>query len=111
MLVGYSSPFGSASRTRVLLALSEMGESFARELSRLLEIPLNSVQGALRGLERDGLVVGRTVGRNRMFCLNPGYFALPELRPYLDRLARADSRLTVALRATRRRPRRTGKPL
>lgn len=111
MLVIYSSPFGSVPRTRALLALSEVGESYPRELARLLETPLHSVQLALRGLERDTLVVGRTVGRNRMFTLNPRYFALTELRAYLDRLARADSRLAATLGTTRRRPRRADKSL
>lgn len=110
MLVAYSAPFGSVSRTRVLLALNELGESYPRELSRLLDTQLNSVQGALRGLERDGLVAGRSVGRNRMFVIDPRYFARAELLPYLAKLARADSRLVASLGMTRRRPRRTGKP-
>jgi hypothetical protein len=45
-----SSPFGGQARTRVLLALRLLDESYPRELARLLDVPLNGVQMALRGL-------------------------------------------------------------
>src|SRR3972149_1445644 len=80
-----SSPFGGQGRTRVLLALSLLGESYPRELARLLEMPLSGVQGALRGLELDGLVVGRSLGRTRVFQLNPRYFAAAALGEVLRR--------------------------
>ena len=106
-----SSPFGSRSRTRVLLALSLMGEGYPRELARLLELSLYSVQRALRTLEQDGLVAGRSTGRTRVYRLNPGYFARTDFEAYLRRLSEADSQLASALAKTRRRPRRTNKPL
>ena len=103
-------PFGKA-RTRVLAALSLLGESYPTELGRLLGKPLFSVQEALRGLERDGLVAGRSVGRTRVFRLDPRYFASRELAAYAARLAQADEELLQAVSALRRRPRRTGKRL
>jgi len=106
-----SSPFGSQSRTRVLLALGLLEESYARELSRLLEVPLSNVQKALRSLELDGLVAARAVGRTRAFRLNPRYFARDPLRTYLSRLAEPERGLHDRIEALRRRPRRTGKPL
>lgn len=110
-MVGMSSPFGSRSRTRVLVALSLLGESYPRELSRLLGTPLNGVQQALRGLERDGLVGGRLVGRTRLVKLEPRYFARRELATYLERLAEADREIGSRAADLRRRPRRSGKPL
>jgi sugar-specific transcriptional regulator TrmB len=95
----------------VLLALSLLEESFARELARVLATPLNGVQQAIRGLEDDGMVTGRTAGRTRLFRLNPRYFAKDELQTYLRRLAEPESALTRRIEALRRRPRRTGKPL
>lgn len=95
----------------MLLALSLAQESFARELARILEAPLNSVQQALRGLEADGMVVGRTAGRTRLYSLNPAYFARTELARYLRRLAEPEGELRRRVSAIRRRPRRTGKPL
>ena len=106
-----SSPFGGQARTRVLLALRLLDESYSRELARLLELPVNGVQGALRGLERDGLVAGRLTGRTRLVRLNPRYFAREELQRYLLALAGADVELTDRVAALRRRPRKPGKPL
>lgn len=106
-----SSPFGGGTRTRVLLALQLMDESYARALSRLLGVGLASVQSALRGLERDGLVAAHPAGRTRMYRLDPRYFALDELRRYLARLSEPERELQTAVASMRRRPRRTGKPL
>ena len=106
-----SSPFGGQGRTRVLLALRLLGESYARELARLLEMPLSGVQRALRGLELDGLVAARSLGRTRIFQLNPRYFAAAALSEFLRRLAEPEADLRDRVAALRRRPRRTGKPL
>lgn len=106
-----SSPFGGQARTRVLMALRLLEESYPRELSRLIGAPLSGVQMALRGLERDGLVAGRLAGRTRLFRLNPRYFARDELQRYLLRLAEPETALRARVTALRRRPRRTGKPL
>jgi DNA-binding FadR family transcriptional regulator len=110
MLVGRSSPFGGRTRTRSLLALAALGESFPSELARLLGTSLNGVQQALVGLERDGLVAARTRGRTRLYVLNLRYFALKELKAYLDRLLEGEPEITAAALELRRRPRRTGKP-
>ena len=111
MLVSRSSPFGGKTRTLVLVALSVLEESFPRELARVLEVPINGIQQAIKGLEADGIVSGRSAGRTRLFRLNPRYFALKELRAYLSRLAESERKLGKRVAALRRRPRRTGKPL
>jgi DNA-binding FadR family transcriptional regulator len=95
----------------VLLALSLLEESFPRELARVLATSINGVQQAIKGLEADGIVTGRTAGRTRLFRLNPRYFAKDELKTYLRRLAEPESTLMRRIEALRRRPRRTGKPL
>jgi DNA-binding transcriptional ArsR family regulator len=110
MLVGRSSPFGGQTRTRVLLALALLPQSYARELARLLEVSLNGVQVALRGLERDGLIAAQAMGRTRLYALNPRYFARDELQKYLRRLAQPETRLQERIAGLRRRPRRSGKP-
>ena len=106
MLVSRSSPFGGQTRILVLLALSLLEESFPRELARLLEVPLNGVQQARRGLEGDGLVAARSAGRTRLCRLDPRYFARDELRGYLKRLAEAENNLVEGSARLRRRPRR-----
>jgi DNA-binding FadR family transcriptional regulator len=111
MLVGRSSPFGGKTRTRVLLALRLLGESYPRELARILETSLWGVQQAIRGLELDGLVAGRSMGRTRVFRINPAYFASEDLQRYLLRLTEPEEDLRERVAALRRRPRRTGKKL
>ena len=106
-----SSPFGGQTRTRALLALRLMGESYPRELARILDAPLSGVQKALRGLERDSLVAGRTMGRTRVVQLNPRYFVAEALRAFLLRLTEPEVELRDRVSAIRKRPRRTGKPL
>ena len=106
-----SSPFGSATRTRVLLTLSLLGESYPRELARVLDAPLSGVQKALQSLELDGIVAGRLVGRTRVFQLDPRYFARDPLKLFLRRLTEPELKLQQCVAALRRRPRRTGKPL
>jgi DNA-binding transcriptional ArsR family regulator len=111
MLVARSSPFGGKTRTRVLLALRLLSESYPRELARVLDTSLNGVQQALKGLEIDGIVSGRSVGRTRLFSLNPRYFAFEDLQRFLLRLAEPELELKKRIEDLRRRPRRTGKPL
>src|SRR5660397_103567 len=85
-----SSPFGSQTRTRLLLALELLGQSYARELARLLRASLSAEQKGLASLERDGLIAGRLMGRTRLFQVNPRYFAATQLRELIARLMVAD---------------------
>jgi DNA-binding transcriptional ArsR family regulator len=106
-----SSPFGGQTRTRALIALALLNESFPREMSRLLSEPINGVLQALAGLEKDGLVAARSAGRTRLYQLDPRYFALAELRAYLTRLAEPETELRNRIDSLRKRPRRAGKRL
>jgi len=110
MVIGWSSPFGGVTRTRVLLALQLLNESYPRELARVLNAPISGVLKALRRLELDGLVAGRTMGRLRLFRINPRYFAVAPLRQYLEQLTYPEEDLRQNVSRLRRRPRRTGKP-
>jgi DNA-binding transcriptional ArsR family regulator len=67
-----SSPSGGQARTRVLVALRLLDSSYPRELSRLLDIPVSAASRALANLERDALVAGRLVGRNRTLYVESG---------------------------------------
>ncbi len=106
-----SSPFGSRTRSRILCGLELLGSSHPRELARILGSGLSVVQKALRSLERDGLVAGRSVGRTRVYSLDPSYFAARELRQLVRRLAATDEGLRRKVDALRVRPRRSAKPL
>ena len=111
MLATQSSPFGGRTRTRAIIALRLLGESYPREVARLIDSALFGVQKALAGLERDGLVASQMVGRTRLYRLNPRYFALAELVPFLDRLAESETEIRSRAGTLRRRPRRPGKRL
>jgi DNA-binding transcriptional ArsR family regulator len=106
-----SSPFGSFARTRALLALRLLVESYPRELERFLDSSLSGVQKALASLERDGLVAARAVGRTRLYRINPRAPARRELERYLDGLLETDAEIRARAMRLRRRPRRAGKPL
>ena len=110
MWAGLSSPFGGRTRTRVLVALRLLVESYPSELARLLESSLFNVQKAILGLEKDGLVATRAMGRTRVVRLDPRYFARDELQRYLMRLSESEDELRRRVESIRRRPRRTGKP-
>jgi predicted transcriptional regulator len=111
MVILRSNPFGGVARTRVLIALQLVEESYPRELARVLGSSLSGVQSALRGLERDGIVAGRAFGRMRLYGFEPRYFALRELRTYLTRLASTEPSIERRVANLRRRPRRSGKPM
>jgi predicted ArsR family transcriptional regulator len=111
MVIGQSSPFGGRTRTETLLSLQLMEESYARELARLLKRPVSGVRKALQSLEADGLVASRAEGRTRIFRLAPRYFALAELRSYLERLTEPEDELRERVGRLRRRARKAGKRL
>ena len=106
-----SSPFGSTTRTRVLVALRLLESSFPRELARLLDVSPSVVLKALASLERDGLVAGGSLGRSRLYTLDHRYFAKADLEDYLSRLGEADLALRKEVARLRRRPRWSRKPL
>ena len=111
MVIGRSSPFGGRTRTETLLSLQLLEESYARELARLLERPVSGVLKALQSLEADGLVEARSVGRTRIYRLAPRYFAIAELKKYLERLTEPEDELRERVSRLRRRARKTGKRL
>lgn len=108
-MVMTSSPFGGKTRSTVLVALRLLGESYARELSRVLEARVSGVQQALRSLEADGLVASRPLGRTKLYRVDPDYFAYDELQRYLLRLAEPERALRRRIESKRRQPPRSGR--
>jgi DNA-binding IclR family transcriptional regulator len=103
--------FGNARRTEILELISLLRESYPRELSRLLALPLYSVQRVINELEREGLLATRVIGGTRRVTLNPRFFAISELSALLKKLTDADEDMQHRAASLRRRPRRAGKPL
>lgn len=103
--------FGTRRRTQVLEVLALMEESHAREMATLLGTPVRTIQRIIEKLEAEGIVVGRTVGRERRLELNRRYFAYSELRQLLIKVAMRDQEVDDLVSALRRRPRQKGKAL
>ena len=101
-----SSPFGSRTRTRVLISLRLLEQSYARELSRFLRLPVSVVQKGIRSLERDDLIAGRLAGKTRLLQLNPAYFAAAEVQALVNKLIEADTDLRSRATQLRKRSRR-----
>ena len=103
---------GSANKERALIYLVARDRSYAREIARFFDAPLNPIQKALDGLERAGVLVSRSVGSTREYEFNPRYPMRDELRTLVKKaLSLYPKELRDELLVTRKRPRRKGKPL
>jgi predicted transcriptional regulator len=103
------SVFGTPMRDKILIALALKGQSHASELARAFGVTVPGVWKAVRQLEKDGLVAAVAHGRTRVLQLNSRWYAKPQLRELLERMAEARSDVYDALSAVRGRPRRSGK--
>jgi len=103
--------FGSPRRTETLVLLALLEESYPRELARLLEAPLLSIQNIIDALEREGVLSTRLLGNQRRVTLNERFYGFKPLKELLLRLAEGDPRLQSIVGSLRRRPRRRGKAL
>jgi DNA-binding transcriptional ArsR family regulator len=100
---------GSRRRTEIFILLALLGESYPNELCRLLGAQKAAVLYILDGLEADGIVASRRLGRTRRLLLDPRFFAHRELKALLLKLAEAEPVLQRAATTKRARPRRKGK--
>jgi predicted ArsR family transcriptional regulator len=103
--------FGSALRSKLLIYLALLEETYVPELAALLGLSRVTVRRALEDLEREGYVSTAMAGRERWIRLNPRNSVAEPLRELLMRLAEGRPELTTALQQLRRRPRRRGKGL
>lgn len=92
----------------MLLAL--LGESYPTELAKLLGAQLVSVIKILDGLELDGVVASRMLGRVRLVSLEPRFHGFKALQVLLVQLGTADHPIRSAAASRRSRPPRKGKP-
>jgi len=104
--------FGSKNRERVLQYILARGEGYAKEMADFYESSIDPIQKQLERLELGGVLVSKTVGRTRLFMMNPRYSFKDELISLLKK-ARAyyEPKEQERLLLSRKRPRRTGKPL
>jgi DNA-binding transcriptional ArsR family regulator len=102
--------FGSQTRSRVLMYVALVEESYPAEVAAALGASKLTIQRILRDLEDLGVVASRLRGRVRLVSLDPTWYAASELRALLKRMASVNEAILTASASTRRRPRRPGKP-
>jgi hypothetical protein len=104
--------FGNGTAEKVLLFLEVHRQGYARELAQAFELPVSVVQKQLLRFERGNVLASRTVGRTRVFELNPAYAFAAELRALLRRaLVFLPASERAPYEPKRVRPRATAKPL
>ena len=92
---------GSATRAKILLYLSVYKETYPRELTINLKLPLFGVQTQLKNLMKGGVVSVKKDANRQMFSFNPDYELKKEL---LALLKKAMATLTARDRALYMKP-------
>ncbi len=102
----------SEKKEKILLYLYTHGEAYAREISRVFQFNLNSVQNQLLNLENGGVLYSKLRGNVRLFGMNPRYPFKKELEALLDKVLQfIPGEEKETFYNPRLRPRRTGKEL
>lgn len=103
---------GSRAAERVLIFMVARGNGYAKEIADTFDMNATQIQKQLNRMERDGLFVSQTVGRARVYEMNPRFLFKEELNALLVRvLEKYPAKIREQLLMDRRRPRRKGKPL
>jgi DNA-binding transcriptional ArsR family regulator len=76
---------GSTTRAKILLYLSVYKETYPRELTINLRLPLFGVQTQLKNLMRGGVVQVEKESNRQMFSFNPDYELRKELQALLKK--------------------------
>jgi hypothetical protein len=101
---------GSRSAAQVLLFLQAYGEGHASRVAKTYGVPIMAIQRQLNRLEREGVLLSRTVGNARIFEFNTRNPTVRNLREFLD--SELDLLPEEELKEhyrQRQRPRRSGK--
>ncbi|HTU68956.1 MAG TPA: helix-turn-helix domain-containing protein [Candidatus Baltobacteraceae bacterium] len=101
--------FGAPARSRALLAIALLEQTYLRELSRIAGVSFQSIVRIVDDLQEQGVVSTLMRGPQRIVTLNPSFFAYREVRDLLLRLAPTEPRMVKTIEDLRRRPRRRTK--
>ncbi|MHC4892083.1 MAG: winged helix-turn-helix domain-containing protein [Planctomycetota bacterium] len=97
---------------KLLLYLVHYGEAYPTAVAEQFGLSLAGVQHQCRKLEEAGLLISKKVGRTRVYRFQPKHPAVAKLRALAEVFYEGiplEERAVVF--ATRRRPRRAGKPV
>ena len=110
MIPALEAIFGNRTAAGVLLYLENYGSGYASRIAQTYAVPISVVQDQLRKLEAAGVLVSRTVGRTRVFEINPRNPTARRLREFLAaELNSLPTGIQKKYFRERQRPRRTGK--
>lgn len=76
---------GSTTRAKILLYMSVYRETYPRELTINLKLPLFGVQTQLKNLMKGGVVLVKKDANRQMFSFNPDYLLKKELLSLLKK--------------------------
>ena len=104
--------FGNQTAEKALLHIYHYGEIHASAIAKDYGIALNPIKGQLDRFEQAGVIASKEVGRTRLYFFNPKSVFLGPLKEML-KIAYESIPLKEReiLFASRRRPRRRGKPV
>ena len=114
MRAGNPKLFGSSTRSRILVAITLLRESYVAELATVLELSQPTVFRVVDALERDGVLNSRQVGRTRTVSLNPRMYGIGDLEAFLRKYAKGtdvEGRISTLRRRPRRRPTSPAMPI
>ncbi len=98
-------------RERVLQYILANEQGYAKEIAEFYGSSVDPIKKQLVHLEKASILVTQTVGRTRLFMLNPRYAFKNELVSLLEKAREYYSpEEQERLTKQRKRPRRTGKP-
>jgi predicted transcriptional regulator len=76
---------GSENCERVLIFILARDQGYATEIANFFGTSLYAIQKQLDKLERGNILVSHTVGRTRLYCYNPRYPFLDEVKHLLEK--------------------------
>lgn len=104
--------FGNQTAERIFLHLYHYGEIHARAIANDYEVSVTPIQNQLQKFEDASILVSKSVGRTRVYSLNP---KSPYTNPIKELIRVAYETISLSEKekvfGTRRRPRRKGKPV
>jgi DNA-binding transcriptional ArsR family regulator len=96
---------------KLLLFLVHYGEAYPTAVAQQFGLSLAGVQHQCRKLEKAGLLISKLVGRTRVYRFQPKHPAVAKLKALAEVFYEGiPLEERAAIFATRRRPRRAGKP-
>jgi len=102
--------FGSSTRTRTLLAIALLKDTYVQEIAGILGVSTPTIFKIVEELEAEEIIISRYVGRTRTLALNPRMFGIGDLEKFLEKYAKSTD-MEERVSRIRRRPRRRSKAI